>query len=60
MICPMCGVGKFVKKVGNSPNGGILFVAEDMGDECACYDTDIVQFKCEPCNVSFYINPEIK
>ena len=53
MFCPLC------RKTANpapSPNGGHLYVAEDMDTCTECYEPDIEPFECDKCKVAFYLS----
>lgn len=58
MKCPFCSAEALDK--GNSPNGGTLFVGEDMQHSTECWDLDIVAWECadDPEHVFYAARPE--
>jgi hypothetical protein len=54
MKCPFCNNSVTLK--GNSPNGGILCVAEYFDNSTETYDDDIVEYICnvDPKHHTFY------
>ena len=60
MNCPKCGlalVKKTEKGEGNGPNGGSLYVMEEMRESIEDFDFDIEMWKCEQgCNLICYIS----
>lgn len=57
MYCPKCG-SQNVTKQNQSPNGGELYVAEDM-DSCVEWYDDAFKYKCDDCNTVFYLSNDI-
>ena len=56
MYCPNCGKQNIV--AGDpSPNGGGLYVAEEMAGCTEFYD-DAVPYQCHDCSTTFYIGGE--
>ena len=56
MYCPICGKQNVVPG-DSSPNGGSLYVAEDMGDCTEFYD-DANPYTCSDCETGFYLGAE--
>ena len=52
MFCPSCG--KQNVQPEPTPNGGDLYVAEDMGCSTEFYD-DAKPYKCNDCETQFYL-----
>lgn len=53
MKCPKCG--EYLTKKG-SPNGGRLYVAEEIGCATECFDSNINMWKCPFCKTTAYIS----
>jgi hypothetical protein len=54
--CPFC-MSKNITDLGNSPNGGEIYVAEDMVDSTEGYDFEITEYNCDEGHI-FYANPQ--
>ena len=53
VFCPICGNNHVTEEV--SPNGGWLYVAEEMNDSIDFYD-EIIPYKCSTCSTVFYVS----
>lgn len=53
LYCPVCGKQN-VGAGDTSPNGGQLYVAEEVGFRTEYYD-DANPFECEECGTFFYL-----
>lgn len=53
MYCPNCGKQNVVKG-DTSPNGGGLYVAEEMED-CTEYYDEANPYECKDCETVFYL-----
>jgi hypothetical protein len=49
--CPLCELR--AESQGNSPNGGVLFVAENMEDCTEVYEVSITEYRCDNGHVFF-------
>jgi len=60
MKCPICG-SNATKDNPQTPNGGELFIAEELGGDTSCFCCDITGYTCtsNP-NHMFYIVEELK
>jgi predicted RNA-binding Zn-ribbon protein involved in translation (DUF1610 family) len=56
MFCPNCGKQTVVAS-DTSPNGGGLYVAEEM-EGCTEFYDDAVPYQCQLCLTNFYIGGE--
>lgn len=56
MNCPVCG--SISRNKGGSPNGGILWIAEDTGSANECYDLYTLEFVCDKGH-TFYISQDV-
>ena len=50
--CSHCGSTNV--KLFYSSNGGVIWVAEDMGCSIECYDPEIEMYRCDDCKEITY------
>ena len=56
MFCPTCGKSN-IKLQNPSPNGGELYVAEDIDSSTEFYD-EARPYRCQDCMTQFYLGAE--
>lgn len=54
LFCPKCG-DKNVIREKQSPNGGYLYVGEEIDNNTEVFDGDIEYNRCDTCNATFYL-----
>jgi len=52
MFCPFCG-SKNTRHIKESPNGGAIYVAEEMST-CTEFYAEVTEWDCLDCNKFFF------